>query len=185
MQESGESQKQPSTALQAYRQHLSETKSGQPGDVVFHGKRYQTPALFPDSVDDPLIEELLESIRNPVDGKCGLNAACEKAGLKPSTVRLWAQRDTPRGFKELYREARQIQMAAYGDQIIETADAADRGEDRDTAGAVYRDQLKIKTRQWLMERQAPAEFGQRGVVDEAGKAVPKQVIRIGSVDIAF
>lgn len=75
-------------------------------------------------------------------------------------------------------------MDAFADEIKETAEGKAR-EGRDTAGAVYRDQLTIKTKQWLMERRAAMDFGDRGVVDETGKPVPVQQIVVGNQIISF
>jgi len=138
-------------------------------------------ALYPDSPDDQRLEAILEAIR---EGNLGFAAECERQGFKPSTVSQWAARDTPEGFRADYREARQIEMEAFADDILETAEGKN-NEDPDSAGAVYRDQLSIRTKQWLMQRRAPAQFGDRGAVDEAGKPVPIQRIVVGNQVISF
>ena len=159
--------------------------------LIPRGDRYELaisaspthPQLYPDSCDDPRLLAILDAI---MQGEVGFRQACVDQGFKPTAVRQWAVRDTPEGFQALYREARRIEMDAFSDEILTTADAKDRGEDRDTAGAVYRDQLSIKTKQWLMSRRAPAEFGDRGTVDEKGQAVvKKQVIFVAGRAIEF
>jgi hypothetical protein len=90
-------------------------------------------AIYPDSSDDPRLEAILEAMR---EGNLGFAAECEAQGFRPSTVRQWATRDTPEGFRAAYRETRQIEMDAFADDIVKTARGQDRS-DRDTAGADF------------------------------------------------
>lgn len=135
------------------------------------------PILYPESADDERLERVLDGIRA---GKVGFRAACEAEGWRPETVVLWAIRDTPQGFREAYREARRVEMEMYGHALVDIAD-----QTGTTAGEVYQAQNRIKTRQWLMERRAAQDYGDKGVVDDSGKPVPKQQIKIGSVTIDF
>lgn len=162
-----------------------ETDSGTdlaPVDAVFVAVPRETGLvgrrpLFPESLDDPKIEEILASVR---EGRGDFVATCRRLGYKDSAVRMWAIRDTPTGFRDLYREARRAEMDVFADQTIDIADTCGT-----TAGEVYQAQLRIKTRQWRMERQAAQEFGNRGVVDDTGKPVAKQQMKIGNLTIEF
>jgi hypothetical protein len=139
------------------------------------------PTFIPDSVEDPRLTDILQAI---MEGKRGFGKACVAHGLKPCTVRTWAIRDVPDGFRAAYKEARRVEQDAFAEDILEIA-AGENREGRDTAGAVYRDQLDVKTRQWVMARRAPEDFGDRGPVDESGKPVARQVIVIGNQSITF
>lgn len=178
MQESGET---PTTAV-VLRDERGRILPGQSGDATFAGKRYETPALYPDSLEHEGLERVLTAVRA---GDHGFEAACEAEGWPASRVVMWAIRDTPRGFKAAYREARVIESEIMATKMSALAAGNHRGEEKDTAGAVYRDQLLIKTNQWLLGKRDPGTFGDRGVVDETGKAVPKQKIVIGNMEISF
>ena len=140
------------------------------------------PALIPAGPDDPRLLVILDAI---MDGEIGFRDACVAQGFKPSLIRQWAVRDTPVGFRAAYQEARRVEMDAFAESIIATADGSHRGEEKDTPGPVYRDQLSVRTKQWLMQRRAAMDFGDRGPVDAEGRAIPKQVIIVGGQSIVF
>lgn len=76
-----------------------------------------------------------------------------------STVRLWAT-DDREGFSTQYTRARQAQMDALAEDILEIAD----GEDTD----VNRARLRVDTRKWLMSKIAPKRFGEKVVNEHVG-----------------
>ena len=138
---------------------------------------------YPDSPDD---ERLLYILGAIAEAKSGFAAACQKYGWSSILVRQWAHRDTPAGFRELYLEARSIEMDGFQDELMRIGAGEHRNEsERTTPGSVYRDQLLTKIMQWRMQRQAPALFGDRGAVDLKGKPVPAQVIVVGGQTITF
>lgn len=76
-----------------------------------------------------------------------------------STVRLWAT-DDREGFSTQYTRARQAQMDALAEDILEIAD----GDDAD----VNRARLRVDTRKWLMSKIAPKRFGERLFNEHSG-----------------
>ena len=85
-----------------------------------------------------------------------------------STVLLWVVTNRE-GFSERYTQAREAQQHYYNDEIIEIADNGSNDWMRRTTKKgeievvldrehVTRSELRIKTRQWLMERLAKKSF---------------------------
>ena len=145
-------------------------------------KRHWT-ATYPEDVEHEGLERVLEAIR---EGKNGFEAACLAEGWPVNRVVAWQLRDTPAGFRERYADARKAESEAMAANLPAVAEGLHRKEgERDTAGAVYRDQLRIKTAQWLLAKRDPGKFGERGAVDQDGKPVVKQVIMIAGAKIEF
>jgi hypothetical protein len=76
-----------------------------------------------------------------------------------STVRLWAT-DDRNGFAAQYTRAREAQMDALAEDLLEIAD----GSDPD----VNRARLRVDTRKWLMSKIAPKRFGERKAHELSG-----------------
>jgi terminase small subunit-like protein len=68
------------------------------------------------------------------------------------TVRGWA-RDDRDGFGARYRQARDLQLDFWADEILDIADEAN-ADPRDR-------QVRIDTRKWLMSKLAPRRYGDR------------------------
>ena len=94
-----------------------------------------------------------------------------------STVWKWVRYDPD--FAELYFEAKKFQLDAFAEQIITIADESvhDIRMAYDRQGnpipeinfeAVKRSELRVKTRQWLMERLMPKKYGDKVQHDPNG-----------------
>lgn len=82
-----------------------------------------------------------------------LRAICRDEGMPAEgTVRTWAVANQG-GFHAQYTRAREAQMDALAEDIIEIAD--DKEEDPQRA------RLRVDTRKWLMSKIAPKRFGDR------------------------
>jgi transposase len=82
-----------------------------------------------------------------------LRKICKSPGMpKESTVRLWATSDR-NGFAAHYTRAREAQMDALAEDILEIAD--------DDKADVNRARLRVDTRKWLMSKIAPKRFGEK------------------------
>lgn len=82
-----------------------------------------------------------------------LRSICKPDDMpKESTVRLWATSDRD-GFAAQYTRAREAQMDALAEDLLEIAD----DEDAD----VNRARLRVDTRKWLMSKIAPKRFGDK------------------------
>jgi hypothetical protein len=84
---------------------------------------------------------------------------CSHPGMPHiTTLWRWLRAKQPDGswtypsLRSLIDEARQARPEAWAEQLIEIADGK---------GKVPRDKLRVQTRQWLLERLRPAEYGQR------------------------
>jgi hypothetical protein len=82
-----------------------------------------------------------------------LRAICRGAGMpSEGTVRGWALRDVD-GFAARYRQARDLLVEFWSNEIIDLADQTDL-DPRDR-------QIRIDTRKWLMSKLAPRRYGER------------------------
>ncbi len=97
---------------------------------------------------DELSEQVLNLIR---EGKT-LKAACAELNIPVATVYRWKGRNTDQ-FADRYYQACQDRAIAWADEIIEIADDCPPRE-----LDVKRAALKIRARQWLIEKQAPTIF---------------------------
>jgi len=108
-----------------------------------------------------------------------LRAICRSPHMPDeSTVRLWAVNDID-GFKARYASAREAQMEALAEDLIEISD--DKKED------VNRDRLRIDTRKWIMARVSPKKFGDRvtnEVVGDGGGPVKVDVAGMSDEKLA-
>lgn len=82
-----------------------------------------------------------------------LRSICkDEAFPAESTVRLWAISDRD-GFSAQYARAREAQIEALSEDILEIAD--------DKTGDPQRDRLRVDSRKWLMSKIAPKKYGDR------------------------
>ena len=111
------------------------------------------PTIFVRDIADIIIERLAsgESLRK----------ICSDEGMPAeSTVRLWATSDRD-GFHARYTRAREFQMDALSEDLLEIADNA--------KADVQRSRLQVDTRKWLMSKIAPKRFGDRVAMEHTGR----------------
>lgn len=82
-----------------------------------------------------------------------------------STVRGWAL-DDREGFSAQYTRARELQMDALGEDVLEISD---------NDGDPQRDRLRVDTRKWLMSKIAPKRFGDKIQQEHSGSIVVERV----------
>jgi hypothetical protein len=80
--------------------------------------------------------------------------ACESIGIPPVVIQQWVRDDED--FAERYKLAREQQAHAWGDEIIEIADAP-----CSTIEQVQHAKLRVEARKWLMGKNAPRHYGER------------------------
>jgi hypothetical protein len=103
----------------------------------------------PTDFDQALADTICERMRAGES----LRAICRDEGMPgESTVRAWAAANQ-HGFHAQYTRAREAQMDALAEDLIEIAD--DKEEDPQRA------RLRVDTRKWLMSKIAPKRFGDR------------------------
>lgn len=78
-------------------------------------------------------------------------------------------------FAENYARAREAQMEAMVDEIIEISDDGsndtytdDDGNERTNGDVIQRSKLRIDTRKWLMSKLAARRYGEKQQVDHTG-----------------
>jgi hypothetical protein len=99
-----------------------------------------------------------------------LRSICREEGMPAeSTVRLWHVEDRE-GFSAQYTKAREAQMDALAEDILDIADDVSLDWKKTANGAevvdsevVARSRLRVDTRKWLMSKIAPKRFGDRVV----------------------
>lgn len=104
--------------------------------------------------------ELAALILNQIAAGTSLRKICEAENMPAeSTVRLWATEDR-NGFSAQYTRAREAQMDALAEDLLEIAD--------DDDADVNRARLRVDTRKWLMSKIAPKRFGDRKTHEVSG-----------------
>lgn len=94
--------------------------------------------------------------------------------IDESTVRHWAIQDID-GFAARYAKAREAQMDAWADEILEVSDddGGDTigGEDGKTfpnSANIQRSRLRVDTRKWLMSKIAPKRYAEKVQAEHSG-----------------
>lgn len=138
---------------------------------------------------DPALEE--EILARIIEGET-LRHICRDLTLKgrPLThgaVSKWAASDT--GFAERMRVARELQMWAWGDEIVDIADDARNdwavdpvtGARRVDVEHINRSRLRVDTRKFLMMKVAARVFGDKLAIGGDDGAPPIRIQRIERV----
>ncbi|MCV9940932.1 hypothetical protein OIU35_31665 [Boseaceae bacterium BT-24-1] len=87
-----------------------------------------------------------------IEGESLRSICKEERFPSEGAVRMWAVNDRD-GFAARYARAREAQMDAHAEDIVEISDAKD--EDSNRA------RLRVDTRKWLMAKIAPKKYGDR------------------------
>lgn len=116
----------------------AEARAGQPIGI---GR----PTLFTD--------ELAAHICAEIAAGRSLRDICSDAGI-PSQTTVFRWLSEGKDFREQYAHAREAQMDAMAEDILEIADE---GNEED----VQRAKLRIDTRKWLMSKMAPKRYGDK------------------------
>lgn len=129
--------------------------------------------FYPSKMTPSCIEEILERITR---GESVTSIGKDPHLPTASTIWHWVRKNED--FARLYAEAKKLQMDMYAEDIINIADdsVGDIRMAYDKFGnkvpevnyeAVKRSELRVKARQWLMERLAPKKYNER-ILSEAG-----------------
>lgn len=126
--------------------------------------RENGPRLY----DAALIERILSEMSRGVS----LRQICRAEGYPDeSTVRQWAINDVE-GFAARYAKAREAQMDAWADEILDISDdGSNDWKDRETKDGrivrvlddehIQRSRLRVDARKWLMAKIAPKKYADR------------------------
>lgn len=117
-------------------------------------------------------QEVFDYICEQVAGGRSLRSVCREEGMPPKvTVNWWVTHDKPAGVAAQFMRAKEMQLATLEDELLDIADDSsnDFVERQRKDGtvetvfdkeAVLRDQLRVKTRQWVLSHLS-ARFRQK------------------------
>lgn len=132
--------------------------------------------FFPSKMTPQCVEEIIERVARGES-----MTSITKDSHMPSIGTVWNWVRKNEDFARLYHEAKKIQMDMYAEQIINIADdsVGDIRMAYDKFGnkipevnfeAVKRSELRVKARQWLMERLSSKKYNERVLAEESGAA---------------
>ena len=99
--------------------------------------------------------ELAEAILHRVSEGSSLSEACREERIPESTARQWA-RDNRCGFGAAYHQARMLQLEAWSDRIVDTAQRTDiEAADKRVICDSYK---------WILSKLRPERYGERLLV---------------------
>ena len=99
--------------------------------------------------------ELADAILHRVSEGSSLSEACREKGIPESTARQWA-RDNRCGFGAAYQQARILQLEAWSDRIVDTAQRTDiEAADKRVICDSYK---------WILSKLRPERYGERLLV---------------------
>lgn len=90
----------------------------------------------------------------------------EDIPVTEAAVRKWAIEDHD-GFSAHYARARESQIEAMAEDLVEIAD--------DKTGDPQRDRLRVDSRKWLMSKVAPKKYGDKLEHEHKGSIVVERV----------
>jgi transposase-like protein len=115
----------------------------------------QARTVFSDEEKAAVVEEVFEGMP---EGKT-LAQTCKRIGARAGTVRMWIVRDE--GWRREYAYLRPMLGAALAEEAIRVARES-------TTQTTAMDRVLIETLKWASAKSAPAEFGERQVVQHEG-----------------
>ncbi|MCQ9145120.1 MULTISPECIES: hypothetical protein [Brucella/Ochrobactrum group] len=122
-------------------------------------------------------QELAVHICAEIASGRSLRSVCTESGMPAeSTVRLWVT-DDRHGFSAQYARAREAQMDAMTEDILEIADTGNEDD-------AQRARLRIDARKWLMSKMAPKKYGDKLAIggDADMDAIKVQAVKRVIVD---
>lgn len=127
-------------------------------------------------------EELVDIICDRLISGESLRTICSSEEMPTSsTIYKWLI-EKPL-FSERYTRARESQMEAMAEEILEIADDTSNDTELDEDGTarqnsewINRSRLRVDTRKWLMSKLAPKKYGERIQQDISGEVTLKAVL---------
>ncbi|WP_221722708.1 terminase small subunit protein [Ochrobactrum sp. SFR4] len=98
-------------------------------------------------------QEIATYICNEVASGRSLRSVCEDVSM-PGQTTIFRWLSDNKDFREQYAHAREAQMDAMAEEIIDIADTENEED-------VQRAKLRIDTRKWLMSKMAPKRYGDK------------------------
>lgn len=93
----------------------------------------------------------------------------------PSAPTIFKHLAESKEFAEQYARAREMQMEAMAEEILQIADdglndtyETEEGEQRTNQDVIQRSRLRVDTRKWLMSKMAPKKYGDKIQTEVSG-----------------
>jgi hypothetical protein len=109
------------------------------------------------------ITRVIEAIADGVT----LRAVAKNEGISASAIIRFVQNDE--SFAKQYAHAKEIQLEAFADEIMQIADSAD----EKTVNAA---RLQVDSRKWLLSKLVPKKYGDKLDLNHSGEVAVKRVI---------
>jgi len=136
-------------------------------------KKGAKPIGRPTDYSEDVADRILDLI---IEGKTLREIEAVEGLPSKSTILRWVAKHEE--FAKLYALAQEAKMEGFADELLEIADDGRndwmRANDEENAGyrengeAMRRSQIRISTRQWLMERLKPKKYGSKVDVNHGG-----------------
>ena len=122
--------------------------------------------------------ELAERVCSEVATGKSLRQVCRELDIGESTVRKWVILDT-QGFSAQYAHARELQIEAMADELLEISDDGTNdwmtirrgGVDVEVPNneVLQRSRLRVDTRKWLMSKVVPKKYADKTLTELSGE----------------
>lgn len=122
----------------------------------------------PDTYTPEIASEVCERIAKGES----IKHICQELDLNRQLLNRWRQKY--HGFRDAYACAREAQLEHWSDDMLDIAEEATRADPKHT-GRVQAHKLEIETRQWIMSRLRPNQWGDFRKVENVGAQVAVQV----------
>ncbi|WP_152027386.1 hypothetical protein [Brucella pituitosa] len=153
-------------------------KGPTPEQIKAIADRAEASAGQPVGVGRPtkFTEQLSAYICAEISSGLSLRTICGKEGI-PSQTTIFRWLSEHKDFREQYARAREAQMEAMAEDILEIADFEDKED-------VQRARLRIDARKWLMAKMAPKRYGDKLAIggDADMDAIKVQAVKRVIVD---
>ena len=124
------------------------------------------PTMYTDDLAVEICQRLIEGET--------LKSICSSEHMPQcGTVFRWLADEKHKTFSDMYAHAREAQMEAMAEEILEIADdsAGDELVDKDgnaraNSEYIQRAKLRVDTRKWIMSKIAPRKYGEKQTVDQ-------------------
>ena len=103
-------------------------------------------------------QTVADSICKRISSGETLRKICKELQISSTTVYLWLSEVEP--FEKQYAHAKERQMEAISDEMMEIADSVEFASESGNA-AVQAARLQVDTRKWLLSKLLPKKYGDR------------------------
>ncbi len=117
-----------------------------------------------------------EAVINRIAEGASIRKACEAEGIKRPTFAKWMANEADKELCDQYARAREMQLDAWADEIIDIADDSSLDiEVKEEGGyevrgeVVQRSRVRIDSRKWLLSRLKPEQYSEKRELNLKGR----------------